>query len=90
MKPIFLEYSTSTLSTIKFWDRLVKFWVYHTLFKSGISMELAKSRHTTQWYTHVLGISQRQHLQISLNLESMHQLYYEDLIHIYCGNGILP
>jgi len=47
MKHIFLEYSTSTLSTIKFWEGLVKFWVYHTLFKNGISTELAESRHTT-------------------------------------------
>ena len=44
MKQIFLQESTSTLSIIKIWDRLVKFWVYHTLFKSGISLVPKKNR----------------------------------------------
>jgi len=62
---------TSFLSVVKIWEILDRFQASCILFKSWIFAELAENTSTTEWYTHVLGISQQEHLQISWNLEGM-------------------
>jgi len=90
MKQFFLKTLTSFLSVVKIWEILDRFQASCILFKSRIFAELAKNTPKTEWYTHVLGISQQEHLQISWNLEGINYLYDKDLIYIYYREEMPP
>ena len=66
MKQFFLNTPTYFLSVFNISKVLDVFPACYSLFKSGISSELAENCQwpTTQWFTHVLAIPQQEHLQI--------------------------
>ena len=66
-----ISFNTCIYSPIKIWWEWDELQAQCISIKSRYFTDLAEKCPTTQWYTYVLGISQRQLIQISWNLEGI-------------------
>jgi len=83
MKQLFLNTCIYSPPTVKIWQGLDKLQVQCISIKSGCFADLVKKCPTTQ-YTHVLGISQWNLIQIFWDLKGRKYLYYKDLLYNFC------